>query len=143
MPSLFLAAVAREEGFGIPGGRATRNNNPGDINYGSFSIAHGADRIENPPLNRAQPRFAHFPTAEVGFAAMKALFQVPGKFVYIPATETEPASRHLVAGYAGATVREALYRYAPPADSNDTSSYEANVCKWVGCKPTDIIDTLL
>lgn len=134
----FLDAVAREEGANIAGSRPNRNNNPGDINDGAFARAHGADRIEIIPAGiHEEPRFAHFKTFAEGRAAMKALFQVPGVFKF------EGKVRRLVSGYAGSTVREALYRYAPPADGNDTSSYEANVCAWVGCKPTDLIDPLI
>jgi len=119
-----LQAIAREEGFGIPNGRATRNNNPGDINWGAFAQAHGATRLEVIPDGYNEvARFAYFPDTATGFAAMKALFQTPS--------------------YKGLNVRQALCRYAPPADHNDTSAYEANVCAWVGCQPTTIIDVLL
>lgn len=134
----FLLAIARQEGFNLSGSRSNRNNNPGDINDGAFSRAHGEDRIEVIPAGiHEEPRFAHFKTVAEGFAAMKALFQVPGVFKF------EGKVRRLVSGYAGSTVREALYRYAPPDDGNDTSSYEANICEWVGCKPTDLIDPLI
>ena len=119
----FLEAIAREEGFGVVGSRSQRNNNPGDINWGVFARAHGADRLEViPPGNHGEPRFAHFPTPEIGFAAMRALFLSPS--------------------YAALTVRAALLRYAPPSDGNDTSAYEANVCKWAGCAPSDIVSHL-
>lgn len=112
-------AIAKEEGFGIPNGRATRNNNPGDLEYGHFAIANGADKIEflNPPR---VPRFAHFPTAVIGFAAMRAL---------------------LIMHYSGLTVRQAIMKYAPPIE-NQTDEYIDNICKWVNCKDTDIIDSL-
>jgi len=110
----FTQAVAREEGFGVPGTRPTRNNNPGDIEWGKFTQAHGA--------THGDPRFAVFPDEAAGFSAMKALFETPG--------------------YKGLTVAEALNRWAPPVE-NATNSYIANVCNWVGCKPTDIIDGIL
>lgn len=110
----FLQAVAREEGFYAMGSRPQRNLNPGDIEYGKFALAHGATGTDG--------RFAIFPTADAGFAAMKALFQAPL--------------------YAGKTVTAALNTWAPPVE-NQTNAYIANVCEWVGCKPIDIIDGLL
>ncbi len=110
----FLEAIAREEGFYKEGSRSQRNNNPGDIEYGKFTIAHGA--------LHGDPRFAVFKDAAAGFAAMKSLFQT--------------------SGYRGLTVEQALDRWAPPTE-NKTNAYIANVCEWVGCQPTDIIDGLL
>lgn len=112
----FLQAIAREEGFGAPGTRPTRNNNPGDIEWHPEGIAaeHGA--------THGDPRFAVFPTPEAGFAAMRALLQT--------------------SGYKGLTVAQALNRWAPPVE-NETNAYIGNVCKWVGCEPSDIIDGLL
>lgn len=110
----FLEAISAMEGFNVPGSRPNRNRNPGDIEYGKFTIAHGA--------TAGDPRFAIFPDAATGFACMKALLQSPG--------------------YAGKTVEEALNRWAPSSE-NDTNAYVADVCKWCGCQPTDIIDNLL
>lgn len=110
----FLGAVARQEGFYAQGTRPQRNNNPGDIEFGKFAKAHGA--------LHGDPRFAVFPSVAAGFDAMRSLFQS--------------------GGYKGLTVHQALNRWAPPIE-NDTSAYEKNVCEWVGCKPTDIIDELL
>jgi hypothetical protein len=110
----FLTAVAREEGFYVVGTRSQRNNNPGDIEWGKFTAAHGA-------IN-GDPRFAIFPDAATGFAAMKALFQGPA--------------------YKGLTVAEALNKWAPGLE-NDTQKYIQNVCSWVPCQPTDVIDGLL
>jgi hypothetical protein len=134
-------AIAHEEGFYDPHSRSGRNHNPGDLNYGDFAQKHGAARLEViPPGYSSKPRFAYFPDDVTGFAAMTALLRLPGKFETHPGP---PVVRKLVAGYAGSTVSECLNRWAPPSDGNDTSAYEANVCKWVGCKPTDIIDHLL
>lgn len=120
MDMTLCKAIAREEGFGVPNGRATRNNNPGDIEWGPFAEHNGADFIEKTPAHEL-PRFAHFPTADIGFAAMKALLKMH---------------------YAGMTVEQMLNKYAPPIE-NATNSYIKNVCLWVGCQPTDIIDNLL
>lgn len=110
----FLDAVAREEGFFQSGTRAARNNSPGNIEYGEFAIAHGATGSDG--------RFAIFPTPDAGFAALKALFELPD--------------------YRDLTVAEALHRYAP-SNENDTALYIHNVCMWVGCLSTAIVGTLL
>lgn len=117
MTMTFLEAVARMEGFYRKGARPQRNSNPGDIEFGKFAAAHGATHAEQPA-----GRFAVFPSVEAGFAAMHALFEAPG--------------------YRALTVQQALNRWAPPVE-NDTSAYTANVCAWVGCKPTDPIAPLL
>jgi hypothetical protein len=104
----FLEAVAREEGYYVKGSRPQRNNNPGDIEFGTFAEAHGATK-------GTDGRFAIFDSPEAGFAAMKALFQ----------------SSH----YIDLTVSEALNRWAPPVE-NKTNLYIVNVCKWTGLLPS-------
>ena len=106
----FLEAIAREEGFYVKDTRAQRNHNPGNIEYGKFSIAHGA--------LRGDPRFAVFPTAVDGFACMSALFK---------------------SAYQGLTVAQAIAKWAP-SNENDTQSYINNVCKWTGLTPASIPD---
>jgi hypothetical protein len=107
-----LEAMAREEGFGAdPANRATRNNNPGNIERGRFATAHGAQGDDG--------RFAIFPNAAAGFACMRALLQSPG--------------------YKGMTVEETLRKYAP-ANENDTKTYILRVCEWSGLRPNSIID---
>jgi hypothetical protein len=113
-PMSFLQAIAREEGFYAPGTRPQRNNNPGDIEWGKFTKAHGA--------TSGDPRFAIFPTADAGFVAMRSLFQSTG--------------------YKGLTVAQALNRWAPPVE-NQTNAYIANVCKWTGCTADMVIDEIL
>jgi hypothetical protein len=113
-------AIARQEGYGLPNARSTRNHNPGDIEYGAFARAHGADRIETVGTHSV-PRFAHFPDSSKGFAAMKALL-----------------SLH----YAGMTLEEALTKYAPPTE-NPTDVYLEHVCKWTGLRPDTVIDDYL
>ncbi|HEY0264212.1 MAG TPA: hypothetical protein VGC07_06795 [Granulicella sp.] len=113
-PCTFLEAVAREEGFYIAKTRPQRNNNPGDIEWGKFTQAHGA--------TAGDPRFAIFSTPEAGFACMKALFQS--------------------SGYKGLTIAQALNRWAPPVE-NQTNLYIVNVCKWTGLTPDTVIDGIL
>lgn len=110
----FVDAIAREEGFFVHGTRAARNNNPGNIEFGEFTREHGATGSDG--------RFAIFPTPEAGFAALKALFELPD--------------------YRSLTVAEALHRYAPSSE-NDTDLYIHNVCMWVGCLSTDVVGALL
>lgn len=114
-------ALARVEGFGKnPLNRSTRNNNPGDIEWGDFAIAHGATRIENLPPPRV-PRFAYFPSPLQGFEALKALLK-----------------EH----YHGYSVTSLMMHYAPPSE-NDTKHYIDLICSMLGCGPNDIIDHLL
>lgn len=109
----FLEAVAREEGWLNPASRCRRNNNPGDIEYGEFAIAHGATGSDG--------RFAIWSTPEGGFAAMRALFQ---------------------AHYSGLTVAHAIAKWAPPSE-NDTAQYISHVCDWSGAAPDECIDKLV
>ena len=53
-------AIAQQEGFGNPGNRPTRNNNPGDLKYAGQSGATGKDSAG----------FAIFPDASTGFQAL-------------------------------------------------------------------------
>lgn len=94
-------AIARMEGyFASPLSRAARNNNPGDIEWGPFARAHGADRVETLPPGSV-PRFAHFPTPEAGCAALCNLLAIR---------------------YAGLTITAMMGHYAPPSE-NDTGKY--------------------
>ena len=107
----FLEAIAREEGFYVEGTRAQRNHNPGNIEYGKFSTAHGA--------LHGDPRFAVFPTDDAGFSCMRTLFQNC---------------------YKGMTVAAALAKWAPLSENDTTSSYVSNVCHWTGLSADTVID---
>jgi hypothetical protein len=113
-------AIARQEGFLKPGSRSNRNNNPGDLEWGSWARAHGADRIETPAPHQI-PRFAHFPDAQTGFAAQRVL---------------------LLQHYRGMTVLQMLNKYAPPVENN-VSAYLKDVCAWTGLTPDTVIDAHL
>jgi hypothetical protein len=120
MVDTICQAIAREEGFNVPNSRANRNNNPGNLDYGAFAKEHGATRLETVgPQHTA--RFAYFPDAITGFAAMKALLQLH---------------------YSGLSIQEMLDKYAPPVE-NQTNSYITNVCTWTGLTPATIIDNYL
>lgn len=109
----FMEAMAREEGWLVPTSRPRRNNNPGDIEYGKFALAHGASGTDG--------RFAIFPDETTGFAAMKAL---------------------LLSGYATLSVSQAIEKWAPSSE-NDTQTYIYRVCEWSGCSPSDNIEKIL
>lgn len=106
----FIEAIARMEGWGVAGDLPTRNNNPGNIDNGRFAQAHGAEA-------GTVGRFAHFPTPEAGFAALRELLAV---------------------GYVGLTVEAALNKYAPPVENN-TCRYVGCVCQWTGLTPDTIL----
>lgn len=108
-----IQAIAKEEGYGIPGDIPTRDNNPGDIEAGRFATQEGATSVD--AHNR---RFAVFSTPEEGFNALRALLNS--------------------SSYLGLSIHDALNKYAPPVE-NDTSAYEANVCHWTGLAPTEIL----
>lgn len=108
----FIEAIARAEGFGIEGSRAQRNKNPGNMNFGPFAEKYGAVLETG-----ATPRFAVFPSIGQGWQAMRDL---------------------LVEHYADLTVAAALNKWAPPVE-NQTNSYIANVVKWTGMNPDDVL----
>lgn len=121
----FLQAVAKREGFGNPGNRPTRNNNPGDLDFCKETKAFGADH--------GDPTFAVFLNAQDGWQALRRWLSVPAHF------EPSPGGGHkLVAGYLGATLAEVITRFAPPSENN-TAAYIEDVCSMTGLTPTTII----
>jgi len=104
----FIESIAKQEGYGVHGTLATVLNNPGNIEWGKFARAHGAIQAG---------RFAHFPSPEAGFKALKAL---------------------LTSAYLGLTVEEALNKWAPPVE-NQTDIYIKNVCEWTGFTPQTVL----
>jgi hypothetical protein len=111
-PMTLSEAIAREEGYYVFGTRARRNNNPGNLEYGAFTRAYGA--------THGDPRFAIFPTPEIGFTALINLL-----------------TKH----YGGKTVADAIRSYAPSTE-NDTESYIRNICAWCEVPPTAIISEI-
>jgi hypothetical protein len=101
----FCEAIARQEGWLNPNARCRRNHNPGNIEFGIFSRAHGGTETDG--------RYAIFPDDQAGFECMSAL---------------------LIQGYAGLTVAQAIAKWAPPIE-NDTEAYINNVCEWTGLTP--------
>lgn len=115
-------AIAKREGFYILNSRAARNHNPGNINWGAFTMRHGAINVEKVPVVDGKlieiPRFAFFPTNKIGFNAMSSL---------------------LIAHYLGMTVKAAIYRWAPPVDGNDSDAYVSFVCTETGYTPETVL----
>ncbi|MGY3551179.1 hypothetical protein [Bradyrhizobium sp. USDA 4469] len=94
---------------GTGGPRNLRNNNPGNIEYGAWAKAHGATGSDG--------RFAAFPDAATGSAAVDALLQSYGN-----------RGLNTVSGVIG--------RWAP-ASENNTSGYAATVAKRLGIGAND------
>jgi len=92
--------------------RGIRNNNPGNIVYGEFARKMGATGSDG--------RFAIFPNAEGGLAAMSALLTSYGN-----------------KGFD--TVGEIINKWAPPSENN-TAGYSAAVAKSLGVSPNQPLD---
>jgi hypothetical protein len=85
------------------GVRNWRNNNPGNIMYGSFAKSAGAIGTDG--------RYAIFPTLELGAQAKK-------KLVFGPK-------------YISLSIRDAISKYAPPSENN-TDAYIKSIVKATG-----------
>lgn len=92
---LFIDAQGREL-VKESGSRSWRNNNPGNIRKGNFATMAGAIGDDD--------AFAIFPEYKIGFDAIVALLRSPA--------------------YINLTLREAVFRYAPP-NENDSERYAA------------------
>ena len=92
--------------------RGLRNNNP-------LNIRKGAQRWQGQTGNDGA--FCIFESMEYGYrAAFRLLHTYNTKYkIY--------------------SVREIIYRWAPPYDHNNTSAYIERVCKAAGLKETDLI----
>lgn len=106
-------AIARMEGWLVQDSRCRRNHNPGNIRYGTFAKSHNAIGTDG--------AFAIFKDDATGFLAMSDL---------------------LIACYAGDTITQALFRYAPSTENN-TQNYIANICDWTGYSPTTVLTTFM
>ena len=120
-----LQAIAHCEGFYELNSRPQRNSNPGDLSWGSEAKAFGA--------THGDPRFAVFPNAVTGWKALQSWLAIPAKF---------NASGELVGGYLGATLEQAINRFAPPTE-NQTSIYVQTVCKNTGLTPSSRLTSFL
>ena len=108
-PMTLRQAMARQEGFYVPGSRSARNKNPGNMEYGIFAKTHGAIGTDG--------RYAIFSTAAEGFKAQGAL---------------------LLKQYKGVTLKDMLNRWAPPVE-NDTNQYLENVKSFTGFQEDTVL----
>ncbi len=121
-PYSIAQAIARMEGWYIAGeeaNRPQRNNNPGDLDFAPWQVAHGATLEVNPYM---RPRFACFPSAAQGWDCLRALLAGPL--------------------YCNLTVEDAINRYAPPSE-NDTMNYVDFVCELCECDKQTLVKELL
>lgn len=93
--------------YTVSGTRSTRNNNPGNIEYGKFARSQGAIGTDG--------RFAVFPSREQGFRAMQSLV--------------------FGGNYANLSLKDAIARYAPPHE-NHSLRYAMEVAKKAGVSLT-------
>lgn len=118
---LLLEAMAKEEGFYESGSRSERNANPLDLIYCDEAIHFGATGTDG--------EFAIFTDPVVGFAAGRRWLLVQAHF---------DAAGNLIGGYLGATLKQVIYRFAPPS-SNNSGRYLENVCSMTGYQPTTVL----
>jgi hypothetical protein len=98
----------------VTGDRNLRNNNPGNIEAGSFANGMGAVGSDG--------RFAVFPDYATGQSAQQHLqFNTPS--------------------YAGKTIEQAINQYAPPSENN-SAGYAAGVARAVGVPVTTPLSSL-
>lgn len=130
-----LQAFAHEEGFYTPGDRPARNNNPGDLIWGAEAKAFGAIRgdVVDASGYEGYAGFAVFPNPKTGWRALQRWLSVPAKF--------DPTGR-LVAGYLGATLQKAVYRFAPPGQNN-SAAYVQGLCQNAGVTPFTILNSTI
>ena len=114
MVSNLVNAIARQEGYGIPGVPATRNNNPGNIVFGSFAASYGATKDPN-------SQFAVFPNSDIGFSA---------------ATDLLSSS-----SYSNLSIADAIYKWN--GKGSNSSTYVQNVSNWIGLDPNTTVSDAL
>lgn len=115
-PLTMEQAIARQEGWYLQNvvTRNQRNNNPGNLEYGTFAIRMGATKSDG--------RFAIFPTPEAGFEALHNLLRAPH--------------------YINLTIAQAIRQFAPSTENN-TEGYIKDVCYWMGYTPDYVLNTFL
>lgn len=111
--------IAREEGWLNPLSRCRRNNNPGNLNFALWEGQSQFGAVLEPLSQQTpKPRFAKFPTAQLGFNAMSFL---------------------LKRDYVGLTLTAFVMRWAPSTDENNTALYTHNLSMWTGFAPDDVL----
>lgn len=106
-------AIAAMEGYNVPGSRASRNNNPGNLRrWGNVAIVDG---------------FACFPSAAAGWEALRS--QVSRNI------KRGLTLREFFGGKPGVYAG-----YAPAADGNRPGNYAEYVAARVGISPDAVIE---
>ena len=108
-----LEAIAHMEGFYVPGSRAARNLNPGNLNFAPWLAKKYGAVLETCPAGE-HPRFARFKTVEDGKDAIRTLLTNPP--------------------YEGKSLSGIFNIYAPPSE-NQTNTYTAFVAHETGLSP--------
>jgi hypothetical protein len=96
------------------GARNWRNNNPGNIKYGSYAQRNGAIGSDG--------TFAVFPNYETGLKAKENLVFGPS--------------------YINLPIQRAVARYAPEKDRNDVVMYTNSILKATGASPNTLLRDL-
>jgi len=96
------------------GARNWRNNNPGNIKYGSYAQRNGAIGSDG--------TFAIFPNYETGLKAKENLVFGPS--------------------YINLPIKRAVARYAPEKDRNDVAMYTNSILKATGASPNTLLRDL-
>lgn len=94
------------------GSRSWRNFNPGNISKGTFAESCGSIGGDT--------RFAIFPSEDIGLESIISLFKSKA--------------------YSNLSLKDAIFRYAPP-DENNSQAYLDAVSSKTGCAPAKIINT--
>lgn len=106
-------SIAQFEGYNKSGSRANRNNNPGNIEFGTFAKEHGA--------YKGDPRFAIFPSADSGWKALQTLIS---------------------SKYSNLTLYNMMAKYAPPSE-NDTKKYADFLAKKVNATVNTLVSSII
>jgi hypothetical protein len=113
MPSVLAQAIARQEGFGVSGSVAQRDNNPGNLMSPPGGTWAGQTGVDS-------SGFAVFGNAQDGWNAL----------------DTDISSN------AGLTLSQFISKYAPSSENN-TSAYISNVSSWTGASPDETVADIL
>lgn len=95
------------QGWGIAGSRSRRNHNPGNLHSGRFTALHGQVTVD-------EYGFAIFASDADGFEAFSLVLE---------------------SQVANLALRQAIYKVAPPSDSNDYEQCVTWVSTLTGIQP--------